>query len=126
VATVILWFGHTWKITILPDIDFFHTALQKVETFFKCCILPEILGKWYTRSVEMQVIRTDKLQTELPSLLTKPVICYCCKGDPTEDMICSSGICKIVKFHSVCLGLKWIPKKKWNCPDCCKILNKLK
>jgi len=75
---------------IQPDTDLFHTALQKVETFFKCCVLPDILGKWYTRSVEIQVIGTDKLQNERPSLLTKPVICYCRKVDPTEDMICSS------------------------------------
>ena len=87
---------------ILPvHIFFLHIALQNVETFFKYCILPEILDKCFTRSVKMQVIRTDKLQDELPSLLTKPVICYCRKVDPTEDMICSSGICKIIKFHSV-------------------------
>jgi len=41
----------------------------------------------------MEVIKTDKLQNELPSFLTKPVICYCRKVDPP-------GICTTVKFMS--------------------------
>ena len=49
----------------------------------------------------MQVNKTDKPHHELPSLSTKHIICHCHKIEPTDDITCSSGICKTVKVQSV-------------------------
>ena len=33
---------------INPDVEFWELALMKAKKFFSLCILPELLGKWYT------------------------------------------------------------------------------
>ena len=34
---------------IYPDVQHWNSVLPKLETFWRICILPEILGRWYTR-----------------------------------------------------------------------------
>jgi len=36
---------------IAPNIEHWKTQLPKLETFWRICILPEILGRWYTRKI---------------------------------------------------------------------------
>ena len=33
-----------------PDIEHWKAVLPKVTKFWKTCVLPEVLGRWYTRS----------------------------------------------------------------------------
>ena len=34
---------------ILPDKEFWDSIVPKAEKFFRQCILPEVLGQWFTR-----------------------------------------------------------------------------
>ena len=36
-------------LRIYPDVQHWNSVLPKLETFWRICILPEILGRWYTR-----------------------------------------------------------------------------
>ena len=36
-------------LRIYPDVRHWNSVLPKLETFWRTCILPEILGRWYTR-----------------------------------------------------------------------------
>ena len=40
---------------IYPDPEFWHVCVSKAEHFFKVCILPELVGKWYTRPIQNEL-----------------------------------------------------------------------
>ena len=56
---------------ILPNNSFWETQLPKLSVFWHTCILPEILGIWYTR----------KLDLTIESSLDPNGECYCQKKD---------------------------------------------
>ena len=117
--------------------------IKECEEFVKVAILPEILGKWYTRetlpsddiiephshdSTESQLSPTpmdSRLlvdSTEIVSAearaLDSSTWCYC-KGEEMGEMIgCDNDACIIKWFHTDCLHITKIPKGKWFCPDC--------
>ena len=35
---------------IAPEIELLHTEIPKAKQFWRLCILPELLGKWYTHN----------------------------------------------------------------------------
>jgi len=76
---------------IFPDGLFYKNAVAAVRKFYINCILPELLGKWYT-------LTRHQLSRECHGY------CYyeadIVDGDVVE---CSSGICKIKLFHRKCL-----------------------
>ena len=49
---------------IYPDIEHWNRVLPKLEIFWTICILPEILGRWYTRRCTVPV----KLPDRMPSV----------------------------------------------------------
>ena len=118
---------------IYPDSDFWHTCIDKATHFFRICILPEILGKWYTRpfSVPLQTnSKTGGLSEQCSPCtstsdggLNKKLYCYCKQPeDGVAEMIaCDNPQCLIEWFHTDCLKIKHIPKGKWYCPDCRKL-----
>ena len=38
---------HVWRV--LPDLEFWSSYLNASSRFFRVCLLPELLRKWYTR-----------------------------------------------------------------------------
>ena len=68
---------HIERITL--DEDFIKSALPTAEKFFKLCILPELLGKWYTR-------KQLALGQPLPTEEDDRSWCYC-REDKGGDMI---------------------------------------
>ena len=36
---------------ILPDVSRWHSVVSKLTHFWRYCVLPEILGRWYTQKV---------------------------------------------------------------------------
>ena len=94
---------------ILFDRMFIEEKLQQAEKLFWLAIIPELLGKWFTRD-----------HTKLP------IVAAITDGDDdsSEDddggsMIgCENSSCAIKWFHMSCLRMKNIPKKKWFCPSC--------
>ena len=103
---------------IEPSLEFFHVVLEKVKTFYLQAILPEILGKSYSRkkltpcSNKNSSPGEEEHRTEL--------WCYCNKPEETgKAMIgCDNPNCPIEWFHMECLNMESIPRGKWCCPDC--------
>jgi len=116
-------------------------CIPRATAFFKTCLLPELLGSWYTRphlphtdpeSNGDTQSSTGALQddsqcssssqsgsTVLPSS-SHQTFCYC-KGPEVGEMIgCDNDQCAIEWFHMKCLKISTssIPKGKWYCPDC--------
>ena len=47
---------------IFRDEKFWNDCVDKAQIFFRTCILPELLGKWYTRPrCDIQELQTDQL-----------------------------------------------------------------
>ena len=113
---------------ILKD-DFFYSHIDAVKHFFIYGILPEIIGKWYSRK---PVADTDGL-VQIPT--TSEVSedngqqqddhteswCYCNQPEFGEMIMCDNKSCTIKWFHFDCLRLRRAPKGKWYCPSCAKL-----
>ena len=77
---------------INPDVEFWELALIKAKKFFSLCILPELIGKWYTL-----VDDVDGDEEESPW-------CYCQTDIEGRRLIgCDNPECG---------------KGKWFCPTC--------
>ncbi|XP_068714108.1 uncharacterized protein [Montipora foliosa] len=96
---------------IYPDPEHSNTILPKLETFWRICILPEILGRWFTRRCDV-----------LTSVPNDNGICFC-RGQNSENVVsCSNVECPYGKFHIACLSLSEVPTLKlWYCPHCCRL-----
>lgn len=116
-----------------PDPDLWTCCLDASACFFKKCLLPELLGRWYTRgsvsretashSKQLQPNGQDGTARQDAASSDRRLYCYCQQPeDHTSEMIgCDNPNCSIEWFHTKCLKLKYIPKGCWYCPDCCKI-----
>lgn len=123
-----------------PDPDLWTSCLDASSRFFRDCLLPELLGRRYTRG---STSRGTASQSEQPineqandstvqaakqdasssaTSETRRLYCYCQQPEDTHEMIgCDNPNCSFEWFHTKCLKLKCIPEGSWYCPDCCKI-----
>ena len=91
---------------IVPNIDLLESILA--EDFLKLCILPELLGKWFTRKA-----KDDKEIEE-----DNGSWCFC-KEIKGGDMVqCDNSTCRIKWFHLDCVRMSEIPIGRWLCSDC--------
>ena len=98
-------------LRIYPDEQHWNSVLPKLETFWRICILPEILGRWYTRRC-----------TVPPKLPEKDGICFCRNIRHEETISCSNKNCPYKRFHPSCLSLTAMRKPKtWYCPHCSRL-----
>lgn len=106
---------------IVPDEHFWSGCTEKSLDFFKMCILPEIVGRWYSRPPICQG-ENDKENTPSSSSAgtsTSLVYCYCRQPEDDREMIgCDNPGCSTEWYHTNCLEIKSIPKGKWYCPTC--------
>ena len=49
----------TYTLSVLKDQEFRDDCIIKSQHFLKTCILPELLGKWYTRSNKVYAVSFD-------------------------------------------------------------------
>ena len=113
---------HTERI--FKDVQFWNGCVIKAQTFFKTCLLPELLGKWYTRPCS-DIIDTDPPGpsgvAENSDLQLEQKYCYCGGPDIGRMIACENQDCIIEWFHTDCLMIDTIPRGKWYCPDCRKL-----
>ena len=91
--------------------QFWSECLQKANVFFKKCILPELIGKFYSRPA----IADLKQDTD--------IWCYC-RGAEEEQraMIkCDNDTCLLQWFHFDCLHMTKEPKGRWYFAECRKL-----
>ena len=103
--------AHLVMDRIYPDPFHLDAVLKRLEGFWRICILPEILGRWFTRRCDAPL-----------SVVSDNGICFC-RGQPSGHLIsCSNVDCPYGKFHTTCLSLSEVPMlKTWYCPHCCRL-----
>lgn len=112
---------HVERIT--PDIPFMEENLETVKHFFEVAVLPELLGRWFSRPPERANCVSNSASTPSSSESTEVEMKYChCGQGEFGDMIgCDNDDCTYKWFHLECLKLKTFPRaKKWYCPECRK------
>ena len=120
---------------INPNPAFVEENLVKVKHFFDVAVLPELIGRWFSRPTESKSLSlacesspsactSGSAQTpdaDNPELEKTKLYCYCKQGEYGEMVGCDNTSCKYQWFHLDCLKLKSLPKSsKWYCPDCRK------
>lgn len=112
---------------VYPDEQFWLSSIQKAQVFFRNAVLPELIGKWFSRpakppttAVSMLPVESD---TSLPTTSAEDKFYCYCRGPESGEMIaCDNSLCPYVWFHFDCLKLRAPPRsKKWFCPDCRKL-----
>ena len=92
---------------IFRDHEFWAACVEKAKHFFTVCLLPEILGNWYTRPTVSSHSSSDSSQSmaNQNNSYNSEVEWYCyCHGPEEGTMIaCDSSDCKIEWFHKKCL-----------------------
>lgn len=116
---------------IKPDNSFWEENVRKAKKFFEIGILPELLGRWFSRPPE-QIMSSLSAPSDLPphsssetastsSHGTSLKYCYCQEGEHGKMVGCDNPGCPYQWFHLECLRLKSLPRSKsWYCPDCRK------
>ena len=93
---------------VTPNQDHWDTVLPKLTNFRRFCVLPEILGRWYTQKRDIAL-----------KLFDAGAVCFC-RNETGEAVVhCSDTACPFSSFHLSCLKLTGVPKK-WLCPLCHK------
>ena len=102
---------------IALDKELFQTLLPTAKTFWKLCVLPELLGKWYTRQ-QCPDSQTTSLHT--PTEEDSGKWCYCREDKGGEMIACDGKSCAVTWYHLECLGITQlsVPRGKWLCPTC--------
>jgi hypothetical protein len=123
----VVWTENTIAVErIEPDYPFFNDILQSVKHLYIYGILPEIVGKWYTRKPianEAGVLvsqETCSQQITSSSRQVEEVWCYCRRASFGRMIGCDNSDCTLEWFHFECLRLRSKPKGKWYCPSCRK------
>ncbi len=119
---------------IYPDEEFMSIALEKATLFFKLGVLPELLGKWYSKapvylttdSARVDSGKCDAPQSSGDHQMATEVWCFCRQKESGQMIACDSEQCPITWFHTSCLKMNRIPKGKWFCPECRKTQAKRK
>ena len=97
---------------IYKDHKHWDDCLPKLITFWKTCILPEVLGRWYTRRIT---------SPEGPSTSNLNSICFCRMDKQDTTATCANPACLYVTFHHSCLAISTSIPPTWYCPLCRKL-----
>ena len=122
VCDFIVW---TSKDTVIQRISldeaFIQMKLDVLQHFFINAILPEVIGKWYSRKpiADDKGIVTEPRNTDTTSSEEKEnedytkSWCYCCQPTYGNMILCDNQSCTIQWFHFDCLSIRAPPKGKW-------------
>lgn len=108
---------------IHKDQSFWDSCVAKADAFIRTCILPEILGKWYSSSGRRTRTNAVSLDTTGTTVTQEQTYCYCRGPEEGKMVACDNEQCSIEWFHMKCLKIKTLPRGKWYCPDCRKLLD---
>ncbi|XP_055874597.1 uncharacterized protein LOC129926016 [Biomphalaria glabrata] len=113
-----------FKERIIPDHELWCKILGTSKNFFMNCVLPEVVGLYFTRNKEIEpptkTKHDDNILLDRSNTLASATPIWCiCKGKDEGKMIkCDNSQCSIKWFHFECIHLKRAPKGKWFCSEC--------
>lgn len=94
--------------------------VMKSKNFFKAVILPELVGKFYSRPLQdKNPSAATTASTNSQQDGTKLIICTCQK-EYNEDSDNVIGCDNEKWLHFECANIKRVPKGKWMCKYCRK------
>ena len=116
------------RVTI--DQPFLKSHCASSKTFLVYGVLPEIIGKFYSRKPAI-CTATDPHEKEAQSSSVQgdddddaaKLWCYCNEPSFGDMVMCDNSNCTIKWFHFDCLRIRCPPKGKWYCPHCRKLPN---
>uniref|UniRef100_A0A1X7TJH5 PHD-type domain-containing protein n=1 Tax=Amphimedon queenslandica TaxID=400682 RepID=A0A1X7TJH5_AMPQE len=102
---------HVERITL--DESFIQAQMPIAMKFWRLCILPELLGKLYSRQQTMSVSE-EKIEEDQGKW------CHCKQEKGGEMIGCDNKTCKTKWYHIECVSMssRSIPQGKWFCPAC--------
>ena len=94
----------------------FSIKIEKAKKLFHYAILPELLGKWFTRE---HVVNTEpRIHHGVIDDHDDGTWCYCQEAKGGDMIGCENRNCNIKWFHWSCMQITEAPKGKWICPTC--------
>ena len=113
---------------VLPDTEFWIKNKNIRESFFRLCLLPELTGKFYsrTKTVLYSMYNTVVNNPNNDKSGGQKLYWYCQTEEFGEMIACDSVTWSIEWFHVKCLELSKIPKGKWCCLVCQKLRDRNK
>ena len=99
---------------------------DKSRHIFMTAILPELVGKFFTRlpfSKPLSSLPENAEDTKSKQGTDSEVElwCFCNQVESGKMIYCENDDCDIHWFHYLCLGISTAPRGKWYCPDCRKL-----
>lgn len=97
---------------------------QAVPRANKLCVLPELLGKWFSRKDSTNVqVRGDNdsiQQIQVQAEEDSGTWCYCREEKGGDMIACDNKSCHTKWYHLNCVGMSvtTVPSGKWLCPTC--------
>jgi len=111
---------------IEKDTAFLDTWIENVKHFFIYGILPEVVGKWYTRKpvadvdgLPVESDQPDCQQSQEEEDDSSALWCYCSKPEFGDMIKCDNKSCTIKWFHFDCLEMRTAPKGEVVLPILC-------
>ena len=111
----------TWNkqdlIVIRTSLDelFMEETIAKAKIFFKHGILPELLGKWYSRpAMHLSTNTSPNYNASSVGLAGEQSWCFCRKEEEGEMILCDNSNCPIQWFHLDCpkIPVEQVPQGK--------------
>lgn len=113
---------------ILFDEEFWGMICQKSKHIFDTAIMPELVGKFYTRLSSTKANVSPQPGVSVPadsggsdnaaSAGQEKTWCYCGQVEFGQLIFCDNAKCHIQWFHYSCVNVEVAPKGKWYCPNC--------
>eukprot|EP00794_Sanderia_malayensis_P002558 gene2558-2954_t len=92
---------------IIPDQCHWDKVLPRLSQFWQYCVLPEILGRWYTR----------KCHLSNQAKIGDTRVCFCGEETGERTVKCQNVDCPISLYHPSCLKVAHF-SNNWYCPHC--------
>ena len=114
------------------DEEFWGMICQKSKHIFDTAIMPELVGKFYTRlsSTNANVSSQPGVSVSSDShgfdydagpSRQEQTFCTCGQVEFGKMIFCENDKCHIQWFHYSCVNVQVAPRGKWYCPNCCKL-----
>ena len=104
---------------ILPDRELWANSVRAATEFFSTCLLPEMVGKCYTRPGCQVQTHIDSPSSTCDEDDVEGPWCYCQRHVEGSTLIgCDNDTCQIKWYHMSCLRMKELPEGDWFCPTC--------